>query len=94
VSADNSLTAQERYAAELPEFEGASVRPNDSSVPHMVGVKVYPGGRVVISAVPLKALSSRHRFSIAILADRGGDGWTEKDDYSRGKTSRKLAIEH
>ena len=52
------ITAQDRRALELPEFEVASVKPIDTNVPHMVGVEVYPEGRVVISGLSLKALTA------------------------------------
>jgi uncharacterized protein (TIGR03435 family) len=77
----NRITAQDRPAAELPQFEVASVKPVDPNVAHMVGVKVYPGGRVVISSMSLKALTAA-AFRLSYWQISGGDGWTEKDDYN------------
>lgn len=77
----NRLTAQDKSAAELPEFEVASLKPIDPSVPHMVGVKIYPGGRVVISAIPLKTLTAI-AFRLSYWQISGGDAWTEKDEYN------------
>lgn len=42
--------------AKLPEFEVASVKPIDDPVVSSAGVRVLPGGRVVISDLSLKAL--------------------------------------
>src|ERR1700679_2222256 len=75
------ITAQDKPAQELPEFEFASVKPVDLNVPHMVGVKVYPGGRVVISGLSLKALTAT-AFRLSYWQISGGDAWTEKDDYN------------
>ena len=40
-------------------FEVASIKPVVPNVMHMVGAKVYPGGRVVITTMPLKSLILR-----------------------------------
>ena len=47
----------------------------------MVGVEVYPGGRVVISGLSLKALTAT-AFRLSYWQISGGDAWTEKDDYN------------
>ena len=44
--------------AKLPEFEVATIRPTNPNGPYSSGVKIYPGGRVVISALPLRALTA------------------------------------
>ena len=75
------ITAQAKPAPELPEFEVASVKPVDPNVAHMVGVKVYPGGRLVISTMPLKALIAT-AFRLSYWQISGGDGWAERDDYN------------
>ena len=75
------ITAQDKPAPELPEFEVASVKPVDPNVPHMVGVEVYPRGRVVISGLSLKALTAT-AFRLSYWQISGGDAWTEKDDYN------------
>lgn len=64
----------------LPEFEIASVKPSDPSVTHLMGVRVDPGGRVVISYLPLKTLIAT-AFRLSYWQISGGDAWTEKDEY-------------
>ena len=76
----NRITAQDKPAVGLPGFEVASVKPVDPNVPHMVGVKVYPGGRVVISTMSLKALTAT-AFRLPYGQISGGDAWAEKDEY-------------
>ena len=75
------IIAQGKPALQLPEFEVASVKPVDPNVTHEMGVRVYPGGRVVISAFPLKTLITT-AFRLAYWQISGGDAWTEKDDYN------------
>ncbi len=65
----------------MPEFEVATVKPVDPSVAHMAGVKIYPGARIVISAVPLKTLIST-AFRLSYWQISGGDAWTENDRYN------------
>jgi uncharacterized protein (TIGR03435 family) len=74
------ITAQDQPAPVLPEFEVASVKPVVPNVPHMVGVRVYPGGRVVISGLSLKLLTAT-AFRLPYWQISGGDAWTEKDEY-------------
>lgn len=40
-------------AQQLPAFDVASIKPVDPNKPHMVGVHIYPGGRLVISGFAL-----------------------------------------
>lgn len=68
-------------AAEQPRFEVASVKPVEPDVPHMVGVKVYPGGRVVLSGLSLKVLIEA-AFRLSYWQISGGDAWTQKDAYN------------
>src|SRR5882762_8699443 len=75
------ITAQQKPAPELPQFEVASVKPADPNVPQMVGVKVYPGGRVAISGLSLKTLTAT-AFRLSYWQISGGDAWTEKDNYN------------
>src|SRR4051812_47179510 len=63
------------------DFEAASVKPTDPNVPHSNGVKVYPGGRLVISALPLKSLIAT-AFRLSYWQISGGEAWMEKDNYS------------
>lgn len=51
-----ALTAQDKSASPLPEYDVASIKPIDLNTPHMVGVEIHPGARVVISGLSLKAL--------------------------------------
>jgi uncharacterized protein (TIGR03435 family) len=64
-----------------PAFEFATIKPVDTTNGIMdAGVRVYPGGRLVIHALPLKAL-----IVAAYDADywqlSGGEDWTEKNVY-------------
>ena len=72
--------AQERPAPRLPAFEVASVNPIDPDAPHMTGIEVYRGGRVVISGLSLKALVAA-AFGLPYWQISGGDAWIEKDVY-------------
>ena len=72
--------AQDLAAAGLREFEVASVKPVVPNVPHMVGVKVYPGGRVVISTMSLRALTAI-AFRLSFWQISGGEAWIAKDEY-------------
>ncbi len=65
-----------------PTFEVATIKPMDPTpgVMHMVGVKVYPGGRVVITTFSLKELICT-AFDIGRWQLSGGDAWTEKQNY-------------
>jgi uncharacterized protein (TIGR03435 family) len=74
------MFAQDRAAAKLQEFEVASVKPVQPNVPHMVGVKVYPGGRVVISTMPLKGLTAI-AFRLSYWQISGGDAWAANEEY-------------
>jgi len=64
-----------------PEFEVASIKPVDPNVPRMVGVKVHPGGRLVISSMPLKSLITA-AFQLSYWQISGGEAWVEKDEYN------------
>ena len=46
----------EKPAGSLPEFEVATIKPISPGGMHMVGVHVYPGGRVTIQTFALKSL--------------------------------------
>jgi uncharacterized protein (TIGR03435 family) len=71
---------QDKTAAELPQFEVASVKPTDPGVPHSNGVHLYPGGRLEIFAVPFKTLVAT-AFGLSHWQISGGDAWAEKDEY-------------
>jgi uncharacterized protein (TIGR03435 family) len=72
--------AQDKAVAGLQEFDVASVKPVQPNVPHMVGVKVYPGGRVVISTMPLKGLTVI-AFRLSYWQISGGEAWVANDEY-------------
>ena len=71
-------------------FEVASIKPVDPNVPHMVGVKIHPGARVMISALPLKGLIAI-AFGISYWQISGGEPWIEKDNFDiEAKTPENL----
>ena len=86
----NRAVAQGEAAAKSLEFEVASIKSEDPNVPREVGVEVYPGGRVVISSLTLKALiGAAFRFSNWQVS--GGEAWMEKDEFHvEAKPSEKL----
>jgi uncharacterized protein (TIGR03435 family) len=64
-----------------PQFEVASVKPFDTrSGVSDAGVSVYPGGRLVIHALPLKSLIAI-AFQAGYWQLSGGEDWMEKDVY-------------
>src|SRR5262249_26462988 len=67
--------------AELPKFEVASIKPTDPNARQLMGVKVYPGGRVVIASFNLKALIVA-AFRVSHWQISGGDEWTDKELYT------------
>jgi uncharacterized protein (TIGR03435 family) len=69
-------------AASPTTFEVATIKPIDPTpgAMHMVGVKVYPGGRVTITTFSLKGLICT-AFDIQYWQLSGGDAWMEKDRY-------------
>jgi hypothetical protein len=72
--------AQENAAPQSAAFEVASVKAMDPNASHDFGVKVYPGGRVVVSGLTLKALLAvAYRLSAWQIS--GGEGWIQKDVY-------------
>jgi uncharacterized protein (TIGR03435 family) len=74
--------AQTASPTPLPQFEVATIKPIDPTpgAMHMVGVKVFPGGRVTITTFSLKALICT-AFDINYWQLKGGDAWTEKQMY-------------
>ena len=63
-----------------PQFEVASIKPVDPNTPHMVGVKILPGARVVLSALPLKGLIAI-AYGISYWQISGGEAWMAKDNF-------------
>lgn len=76
----HSLAAQERSLSTSLQFDAASVKPVDPNVPHMVGVEVFSGGRVVISSLSLKTLITT-AFHLSYWQVSGGEKWTETEAY-------------
>ena len=64
----------------LPRFEVATIKPVDLSGDRGVGVNVYPGGRLVITGLPLKTLITA-AFGLSYWQLSGGSDWMDKVDY-------------
>jgi uncharacterized protein (TIGR03435 family) len=62
------------------EFEVATIKAIDPSIPGTMSIEVHPGGRVVISSFSLKGLVSI-AFNVGYWQLSGGDDWTEKTNY-------------
>jgi uncharacterized protein (TIGR03435 family) len=67
-------------AAESPKFEVASIKPADPNAQHMMGIRVYPGGRVSIADFDLKALIVA-AFGLSYWQITVGDEWVVKGPY-------------
>ena len=61
-------------------FDVATVKQVDPNAGHSMGVNVYPGGRVEIDGLSLKALVGV-AFNVSYWQISGGDDWVEKIDY-------------
>jgi len=74
--------AQTASPTPLPQFDVATIKPIDPTpgAMHMVGIRVYPGGRVTITTFPLKGLICA-AFEVNYWQIKGGDAWTEKQMY-------------
>lgn len=64
----------------LPEFEVATIKPTAPNGSFSSGVKVYPGGRVVMSALSLRAMIIV-AFRLSYWQVLGGDSWTDDEKY-------------
>ncbi len=62
------------------QFEVATIKPVDQTRLIIMGIKVYPGGRVVASALPLKSLIAA-AFDIPYGQISGGERWTDDEMY-------------
>jgi uncharacterized protein (TIGR03435 family) len=70
-----------RAAFPQPAFEVAAIKPVDTTNGIVdAGVRVYPGGRIVIHALPLKTLISA-AYDAGYWQLSGGESWMEKDVY-------------
>jgi uncharacterized protein (TIGR03435 family) len=62
-----------------PAFEVATIKPVDATNGiHDAGVTVYPGGRLVIHALPLKTLIAA-AYDVGYWQLSGGEDWMQKD---------------
>lgn len=63
-------------------FEAASIKPTDPNLrlPLSTGVNLYPGGRLVIHAVPLKSLAAI-AYDVSYWQIAGGEAWMGQDEY-------------
>jgi uncharacterized protein (TIGR03435 family) len=70
-----------RAAFPQPAFEVATIKPVDTANGTMnAGIRVYPGGRLVIHALPLKALIVA-AYDVGFWQVSGGEEWMGKDVY-------------
>ena len=70
-----------RMAFSQPAFEVATIKPFDTrNGVSNAGVRVYPGGRLVIHALPLKALITA-AYNLSYWQLSGGEDWMEKEAY-------------
>jgi uncharacterized protein (TIGR03435 family) len=72
--------AHAQTSAPKLEFEVASIKPVNPNVGHETGVKIYPGGRILIPTASLKGLIMV-AFHLSYWQISGADGWMEKDEY-------------
>jgi uncharacterized protein (TIGR03435 family) len=63
-----------------PTFEVATVKPTVPGIAHTTGVKIYPGGRLVIPVTTLKGLIAI-AYGLSYWQVSGGDAWLVKDEY-------------
>lgn len=75
-----ALLAIALAAAQLPQFEVATVKPTNPSVHPDYGPRVFPGGRLVYPDVTLKNLVIA-AFRVSYWQISGGDAWCDKDRY-------------
>jgi uncharacterized protein (TIGR03435 family) len=70
-----------RAAFPQPAFEVATIKPVDTSNGIMdAGIRVYPGGRIVIHALHLKSLIMA-AYGVGYWQLSGGEDWMQKDVY-------------
>lgn len=77
-------------AALEPQFDVATIKRTDPNAQHLMGVRVYPGGRLEINASNFKSLVAT-AFGLAYWQISGGEAWTEKENYDiEGKPPENL----
>ena len=74
------LLASSAVGQTLPRFEVATVKLLDTSHMNTMGIRVDPGGHVVISAFSLKALIGT-AFNVGFWQISGGEDWTKNVEY-------------
>lgn len=79
-AAADPQSPQEHHLGPLPQFDVASVKPTGQGVSHMMGVHIYPGGRVEVFGANLRSLVAT-AFGVAYWQVSGGDDWTEKENF-------------
>jgi len=72
-----ALAAQEQP----PVFEVASIKLVDPNADHFVGVQVFPGGRVVLNTLSLRALV-QVAFNVSPKDLISAEPWMAKDEYN------------
>lgn len=76
-----AIVCRVRTAFPQPAFEVATIKPVDTTNGMVdAGVRVYPGGRIVIHAVPLQTLIMA-AYDAGYWQVSGGEDWMEKDVY-------------
>ena len=61
-------------------FEVATIKPTNPNGMHLLGIQIFPGGRVVDASVPLKSLIAT-AFDVSYWQVTGGESWVEKENY-------------
>lgn len=67
-------------AADLPEFEAATIKPVDPTAMQLMELHVYPGGRLVINSESLKSLIVE-AFNLNPGELKGGEDWMDSVRY-------------
>jgi uncharacterized protein (TIGR03435 family) len=80
-NAESRADQDKPATAKLLKFEVASIKPVEDGTGGMMGVRVYPGGRVIISLLPLRSLIVT-AFGLSYLQIPDADEWTAKDLYN------------
>jgi uncharacterized protein (TIGR03435 family) len=66
-------------AAATPKFEVATVKPSNPNG-HDTDLRIYPGGRILITGLPLKTMVAM-ALDVSWWQIPGGDSWMENDFY-------------
>jgi uncharacterized protein (TIGR03435 family) len=77
------VVAQDKLATELLRFEAATIKPPPplpANVPRLIQLKMLPGGRLVVSALPLKTLIQA-AFRLGNWQISGAESWMTNEPY-------------